>query len=93
MFTLVCVIISLTPSVWEKLYRWWWHKQWARLLQDSVNEKRREPKTESREHPHERDKEETKKEAEDGEVRDVEGNAEESVFMGSKGKKILKKLC
>lgn len=80
----MCIIISLTPNVWEKLYRWWWHKQWARLLQDSVKEKRREPKTESREHPHERDKEESKKKAEKGEVRDVGGNAEESVFMGSK---------
>lgn len=44
---------------------------------------RREPKTDSREHPHERDKGESKKEIEEGEVRAVGGNVGEIVFMGS----------
>lgn len=43
------------------------------MLQDSVNEKRREPKTETRKCLHEKDKKESKKETE-GEARDVRGN-------------------
>lgn len=39
-----------------------------------------------------KDKEESKKKAEEGEARDVGGNIEESVFMGSKGSKSLKRL-
>lgn len=53
---------------------------------------RREPKTDSREHPHERDKGESKKEIKEGEVRAVGGNVGEIVFMGSKGSKSLKKI-
>lgn len=63
------------------------------MLQDSVNEKRREPKTETRKCLHEKDKEESKKETEEGEARDVGGNTEESVFTGSKGSKSLKNLA
>lgn len=61
------------------------------MLHDSVNEKRRKPKTEPREHPHERGKE-LKEETEKGEARDVGGNTEENVLMRSKGSKSLEKL-
>lgn len=62
------------------------------MLQDSVNEMRREPKTEPREHPHGRDKEESKKETEEGEARDGGGNMGEGVFTASEGSKSLEKL-
>ena len=39
-----------------------------------------------------RDKEESKKETEEGEARDEEVNMEESIFMGSKESKSLQKL-
>lgn len=62
------------------------------MLHDSVNEKRRKPKIEPREHSHERDKE-LKEETEQGEARDVGGNTEGNILMRSKGSKGLEKLC
>lgn len=53
---------------------------------------RKEPKTDLREHPHERDKEESKKETE-GEAKKCRRNTRESVFTGSKGSWSLKKFC
>lgn len=41
---------------------------------------RREPKTDLREHPHERDKGESKKETEDGEAKNV-GGMQGKVFL------------
>lgn len=56
------------------------------MLHDGVNERRRQPKTEPRAHPHERDRE-LKKETEKGEARVVEGNTEKNILMRSKGSK------
>lgn len=46
---------------------------------------RREPKTDPREHPHERDKGESKKETEEREAKNV-GGIQEKVFSRIKGK-------
>lgn len=55
------------------------------MLQDSINEKRTEPKTDSRECPCKKDKEESNKEIEETEGKYAGRNTGERVFIRSDG--------